>query len=127
MRRLGLLLLSLLPTGMLLPTLSGQRRFAFFLLLRWVVTGCAALLALVAHDKDLAAWTWIMIGLLVLFNPFVSLHLRRDTWRLLDLLAAGILVAAAFNLQPSSQSGRRGMRHERDPRRWAPQCCLAAV
>ena len=108
MHCLGLLLLSLVPTGMLLLTLSSQRRFAFFLLLRWVVTGCAALLALVAHDKDLAAWMWIMIGLLVLFNPFVSLHLRRDTWRFLDLLAAGIFVAAAFNLQPSSQSSRRG-------------------
>jgi hypothetical protein len=40
-----------------------------------------------------------MVGILILFNPLVPLHLRRDTWRVLDLLAAGIFVGAAFKLQ----------------------------
>jgi hypothetical protein len=62
-------------------------------------------LALVAHDGEASGWLWVMVGILILFNPLVPLHLRRDTWRVLDLLAAGIFVAAAFKLQthPSRQ------------------------
>jgi arginine exporter protein ArgO len=69
------------------------------------VSGGAALLALVAHDQEASAWLWVMVGLLILFNPLVPLHLRHDTWRVLDLLAAGIFVGAAFKLQthPSRQ------------------------
>jgi len=96
----------LLPAGMLLLTLSGRRRFAFFLLLRWVVSGCAALLALMAHDREASGWLWVMAGLLILFNPLVPLHLRRETWRILDLLAAGIFVAAAFRLDGPAHPAR---------------------
>jgi hypothetical protein len=105
MRRLALLAISVLPAGMLLLTLAGHPRYRFSLLLRWVVSGGAALLALVAHDQDASGWMWVMVGILILFNPLVPLHLRRDTWRVLDLLAAGIFVGAAFKLQthPSRQ------------------------
>lgn len=99
-----LLVLSLVPAGMLLLTLAGHRCSDFSLLLRWVVSGGTALLALVAHDQDASGWMWVMVGLLILFNPLVPLHLRRDRWRMLDPLAAGILVAAALSLQASSHS-----------------------
>ena len=108
MRRLSLYALGLVPAGLLLLTVSGRWRYGFFLLLRVVVSVCAALLALVAHDRKMAGWMWVMVGLLIVFNPVVPLHLRRDTWRLLDLLVAGIFVAAAFTLQPSSPSRWRG-------------------
>ena len=108
MPRLGVMVISLVPAGMLLLTLSGRWRYGFFILLRWVVSGGAALLALVAHDQDLSGWMWMMVGILVLFNPFLPMHLRRDTWRVLDLLAAGIFVGAALKLQshPSSRKER---------------------
>jgi len=40
------------------------------------------------------------IGLLALFNPLVPIHLRRHTWQILDLVAAGVFVAAAVALRP---------------------------
>jgi len=42
---------------------------------------------------------WAMIGILVLFNPLMPIHLRRHTWQIIDLLAAGVFVAAAFALR----------------------------
>ena len=44
---------------------------------------------------------WTMIGILVLFNPLVPIHLRRDTWRIIDLLVAGVFGAAAVALRPT--------------------------
>ena len=76
MRRLGLYLTSLIPAGMLLLAFSGHRRGSF-LLLRLVVSIGAAHLALFAHKQNAGAWMWAMIGILVLFNPLVRIHLRR--------------------------------------------------
>ena len=36
------------------------------------------------HKQNAVGWMWAMIGILVLFNPLVPIHLRRDTWRLAD-------------------------------------------
>jgi len=105
MRRVSLLAISLLPAGVLLLSLSGHRRYGFFIVLRWVVSGGAALLALMAHDQDVSGWMWVMVGILILFNPLVPLHLRRDTWRVLDLGAAALFVVVALRLQPSRGEG----------------------
>ncbi len=72
------------------------------------MSGGAALLAIVAHDYDSLGWMWVMVGILILFNPFVPIHLRRDAWRALDLLAAGLFVGATLNLHPSSHARRGG-------------------
>jgi len=105
MRRLRLWVLCVVPAGMLLLSLSGHRRSGFFILLRWVVGGGAALLAWMAHDQDVSGWMWVMVGILILFNPLVPLHLRRDTWRVLDLGAAALFVVVALRLQPSRGEG----------------------
>ena len=37
---------------------------------------------------------WVFGFAAVLFNPIVPFHIKRDTWQVLDLLAAGLFVAA---------------------------------
>ena len=81
-------------------TLIGRWCYGFFRLLRRVVSGGTFLLALMAHDQDSPGWMWVMVGMLILFNPLVPIHLRSDTWRVLELLAAGIFVGP-----PSSSNG----------------------
>ncbi len=97
-------LASLIPAAMLLLAFSGHRHGSF-LLLRLVVSIGAALLALTTHKQKTMGWMWVMIGSLVLFNPLVPIHLRRHTWQVIDLVAAGF-VAAAFALR-SRQSGSK--------------------
>jgi hypothetical protein len=47
------------------------------------------------HKKTATGWMWVMLGVLVVFNPLVPLRLGRGSWRLLDVAAVGVFVAAA--------------------------------
>lgn len=90
---------SLIPAGMLLLAITGRWPYGFFILLRWVVSGCALYLATAAHHEKASGWMWIMVGIAVLFNPFVPIYLRREMWQVIDLVAAGVFVGAGFTLK----------------------------
>ena len=104
MRRLGRYLTSLISATMLLLALSGHRRY-FFVLLCLVVRIGAAVLALTAHRQDATGWTWVMIGVLVLFSPLLPIHLPRNIWRIVDVMVAGVFVTAALAMPGSRTSG----------------------
>jgi hypothetical protein len=99
MRRPVLYLVTLIPAAILVITLIGHRPYSHFVFLRLVVSIAAAILALAAHKQNATAWMWVMIGLLVLFNPLVPLHFGRAVWRVLDVGAAGVFVAAAVGMR----------------------------
>ena len=109
MRRLGLYLTSLIPAAMLLLAFSGHRRGSFFLL-RLVVSIGAAILALTTHKQNTMGWMWVMIGILVLFNPLVPIHLRRDMWRVIDLAVAGVFIGAAIVMRVTQRSEAAAVR-----------------
>jgi hypothetical protein len=56
-----------------------------------------------SHVRDLIRlarkFEWDFVVIPVLFNPLVPIHLRRHTWQIFDLVAAGVFVAAAFALR----------------------------
>lgn len=82
---------SLIPSGMLFLAVFGGWDYSFFILLRWLVSSCAAYLAVIARQQRSSGWMWTMGAIMVLFNPLVPIHLRRGTWVYLDLLVAMIL------------------------------------
>jgi hypothetical protein len=71
-----------------------------------VVSIGAALLVLFAHKQNATGWMRAMLDILVLFNSLVPVHLRRDTWRLIDLVVAGGFVTVAFSLRSTGNVGR---------------------
>jgi alpha-beta hydrolase superfamily lysophospholipase len=106
----------LVPAAMLVYAATGRRGWHLFVLLRWVVSIGAAILALAAHERDATGWFLAMLGLLVLFNPFVPVHLRRDLWRIVDLAAAVLFVVAAFWLAPGTAGSSGSSRQPPKPR-----------
>ncbi len=84
---------------MLVITLIGQRPYRHFVLLRPVVSIAAAILALAAHERNAMSWMWVIVAVLVVFNPLVPLHLGRGVWRLLDVTAAGVFGAAVVGMR----------------------------
>ena len=79
---------AIIPAVLLVAAVFGHWPYGFYTVLRLVVCGCSIYLALKAHAPGNAAWTWALGAMAVLFNPILPIHMRRGTWRLLDLLTA---------------------------------------
>jgi hypothetical protein len=89
-RHLGLppasVMLWLAPAALLLVALL-PLPYGFYTLLRLVVSGCAAALAVIAFRRvDSTALLYGAIA--ILFNPIIPVHLDRSTWTVLDVMAA---------------------------------------
>ena len=68
--------------------------FGFYTNLRWVVMLAAGTCAFHLQSNKAAMVALVVLG--VHFNPFEPIHLGRDTWRVLDVVAAGVFVWAAW-------------------------------
>ena len=70
--------------------------YGFYTLLRLVVCGSAAYLAVQFHSQSNDAWTWAMAGVALLFNPVLPVGLGRDMWVPIDAAAAVVFALAQW-------------------------------
>ena len=77
--------------------------YAFYTLLRLVVCGCSIYLAVKANSTRNIAWTWIMSGMAVLFNPILPIRLHRSDWQIVDALAAVTLFVFVAVYKPGEE------------------------
>lgn len=70
--------------------------YGYYTFLRLVVTCAAAWMCWVAFSSLMKVkWLCWVFGLIVLlFNPFVLVHFDRETWRVIDVIAAIVFAAA---------------------------------
>ena len=66
----------------------GRWPYSFYVLMRLVVCGSAAYLALGAYRDKSQSWMWIMGAVALLFNPLVPVHMSRHDWQRLDVVGA---------------------------------------
>lgn len=62
--------------------------YGFYTVLRIVVTIGAVVGALMLKAKSRDLWIYFA-GLAVLFNPIIPVHLTKEIWAIIDLVAAG--------------------------------------
>jgi hypothetical protein len=86
-----------IPAVMLFVAM-GKRPYAYYQIMRWVVCAVAVFVAYNAWTFKRAWALWMFGFVAVLFNPLVPIHMKRDTWQVIDLLAAGAFVAVAVVL-----------------------------
>jgi len=55
------------------------------------------------HSEIGSMWSWIFIGIIILFNPIFPAHLDKSTWQILDVVVALILFASLFLFKFSKQ------------------------
>jgi Na+/proline symporter len=72
--------------------------YDYYRILRVIVCGAAAFLAWSEFQERglIAGWAIGLIAVAVIFNPAVPLRLERETWMVLDVVAAAILGGHLF-------------------------------
>ena len=83
----------LVPAALLLVALL-PLPYGFYVLLRLVVCGAAALLT---YDEcrlcgGVSGWAMLLAGVALLFNPLIPVHLTREIWAPIDIGAALLMV-----------------------------------
>lgn len=79
---------ALISAALLVAAVFGRWPYGFYMLMRLVVCGCSAFLAVKANGTRNVLWTWVMAGVAVLFNPVLPLRMHRGDWQIVDTVAA---------------------------------------
>jgi hypothetical protein len=72
----------------------GRHPYGYYVFLRWAVCGTSTYTAWISGISGKAGWAWALGVVAVLFNPIVPVHLKRDTWAVLNVASAGLLMAS---------------------------------
>src|SRR6185312_12846839 len=76
--------------------------YGFYRLLRLVVCVCCGVIAYRTYDNDgFSPWAVALGFLVLLFNPFVPIHLSREVWAPIDL-ASSVFLFVHFALSPAT-------------------------
>lgn len=84
---------------MLLLALNPSNPYGYYVLLRWVISGIFAFLALQAYEEGKKEWVWVLGITAVVYNPFIPLHLGREIWTLANIATIGVAIASIFKLK----------------------------
>jgi len=83
--------------SMLLMAALESWPYGFYQLLRIVVTGSAAYVALQTAGQR-QFWPWIMGAIAILFNPLLPISFARNDWQPIDFVVAVIFIVALVRL-----------------------------
>lgn len=83
--------------------------YGFYKLLRWLTCAVAFYGAFHAHKQNRNGLKWSLVGIALLFNPFLPIHLPKAHWRIIDIITAILLGIAALILRKPPQSKREGL------------------
>lgn len=70
--------------------------YAYYQFLRFAVTGIAIYIAILAYNTKNVLWTWIMVGIAVLFNPIIPFYIEKEAWAFFDFIGAIIFLLSIW-------------------------------
>lgn len=86
----GILLLLGIPVGW---------PYAYYTLLRWVVTIFAVIVAYNFYKQEKSFWAWVFGGIAILFNPIAPIYLSKGVWVIFDFIVACLFFIASYSLK----------------------------
>ena len=101
-------LVRFIPSLMLFVALVPGLPYGYFQFLRLVVTGFSCLFAFVAFEEKKKVWMWLFIGVTVLFNPLIPIHLSRDTWLPIDTIIGIVFIVFIIHHRKKGRSREEG-------------------
>lgn len=72
----------------LIPTLP----YGYYSVMRWVVCGLCAWLALSSYRSDREDWAWVWGIIAGIYNPVFPVHANREIWSIVNLLTIAVAV-----------------------------------
>jgi hypothetical protein len=96
-RRVLEVMLTTLAAAFLLVAATGRHSYAFYVLLRLLVTVGAVYWAWRVYETGLHGWIWAFAAVALLMNPFLPIRMHRGDWQPIDMgLAMLLLCWSAF-------------------------------
>ncbi len=89
----GSIVAKLIAAVMLFAAL-GRHAYDYYTLLRWIACGVCAYTAFQAMQSKKTGWLIIFVIAAVVLNPFAPVHLKRDTWAIVDVAVAVLLLVS---------------------------------
>lgn len=90
------------PVVMLLIALA-PLPYGYYQLLRLVVAVCGIWIAYFAWQHGKADWAIVLCATVLVFNPIAPIHFDRQTWSVLNVVAALIFGTAGWKLTKRGQ------------------------
>ena len=92
-------IVSVVSIIMLLLAIPTFWPYGYYILLRWVVALSAVFLLWAAYNLKKTFWLFSMGIVVILFNPIVPVHLDKETWVIIDFIAAILFFVSIFKLK----------------------------
>jgi hypothetical protein len=87
----GTIIAKLIAAGMLFAAL-GRHAYDYYTLLRWIACGVCAYTAFQAMQSKKNGWLFVFVIAALVLNPVAPLRIKRDTWAIVDVTAAVLLL-----------------------------------
>jgi len=91
----GFTIVRIFASGLLIWAL-GKHAYEYYTLLRFVVCVATAYGIFLAVRFKKISWVWVFGIIAVLFNPLFPISLERNTWSVIDVTTAILLVVSIF-------------------------------
>lgn len=88
-----------ISTIMLLLAIPTFWPYGYYVLLRWVVTISAVFLLSLVYESKKTFWLFSMGIVAILFNPIIPVHLDKEIWIIIDLIAAILFLVSIFKIK----------------------------
>ena len=89
----GSIIAKLIAAVMLFAAL-GRHSYDYYTLLRWVACGVCAYTGFQAIQTKKNGWLIVFVITAIVLNPIATIHLKRDTWAIIDAAAAVLLLVS---------------------------------
>ena len=90
-------ILTLVVSGFLFVALSSGLPYGYFTLMRFVVCAAGIYIAHKIYEENKESlWIWAFGFVAVLFNPIFPIYLKREQWKVIDLIVGIFFVLSIF-------------------------------
>ena len=93
------ILIRLIGCGLLVWALD-YHPYAYYIMLRWVVSVINLLILIIAIKQNQKLWMIIAGIFIVIFNPIFPIHIDRELWQAIDVVATLELFVSIFFIKP---------------------------